>query len=352
MELRTLEELDRNGVNNFDLIRFCAATLVIFSHAYLVTNAFAEEPLHKLVGFLNFGSAAVFVFFTVSGYLITKSFFKQKNIERFIRARILRIFPALTACSLICALILGPALSSLPVNEYFKSIDIYRFSFGNATMLDMHPYLPGVFVQNHYPAYVNSPLWTLKGEILMYIAVLYVGVIYLYKTGEKNKIKLPLITAVSLYLVALQLTLNYVFKSAALWILFFIVGMLAYAFRSRLVLKRRYLAIAWVLVISAVLSQIPGYKILVCATLAYSVFVIAYHPNLQMGAFSKYGDFSYGLYIYAFPVQQILVETNPTMSALTNFFVAYGTVLPIAMLSWHLIEKPALSLKDASQFRK
>ena len=343
-----LGDLDRNGNNNFDLIRFLAASLVIFSHSYLVTDSFSEEPLNHLVGFLNFGSLSVSVFFIVSGYLITKSVFRQQSLGRFVWARMLRIFPALTVCSIACALIAGPLLTSLSLSGYFQSLDVYKFGLGNATLLDMQSYLPGVFQWNLYPRTVNAPLWTLKAEILMYIVVFLVGVGNLYFSKHRNiRSELPLIIGVILYLVAMQLTLDYVIKSALQWIVFFVFGSMVYAFRDRIVLKRTYLSILWLLVIAFVLLKWPGYKVTVAVAITYSVFVFSYHPDLQIGQFSKYGDFSYGLYIYAFPIQQALIYFHSSMSPLIHFMVSYAVVLPIAILSWHFIEKPALGLKSA-----
>ena len=347
---KSLGDLDRDRVNNFDFIRFVAASLVIFSHSYLVTGTFSDEPLNHAVSFLNlgldFGSMSVYVFFTISGYLITKSVFRQKSLGRFVLARALRIFPALAFCSMVCALIAGPLVSTLPFFSYFSFLDVYRFGLGNATLLDMQPYLPGVFERNAYPKYVNSPIWTLPGEILMYAVVFSIGAGKLFIQVPHNIGRVfPLVIVVCVYIFALQLTATYL-QSALPWIAFFVLGMLAFKFRYRIVLKRRYLALLWLAVIPYTLLQLPGFKATVFAALAYSVFVFAYHPRMQIGNFSKHGDFSYGLYIYAFPVQQTLIAFQPEMSALTNFWISYVLVFPLAVLSWHFIENPSLKLKD------
>ena len=352
MKMQTLGDLDQQGDNNFDLIRFCAASLVIFSHSYLITNQFSEEPLHKLVGFLNFGSIAVFTFFTISGYLITKSIFKKQSLKRFVWARILRIFPALTISSFFCALIVGPAITSLSIDNYLTSVDVYRYGFGNATLLDMVPFLPGVFKNNDYPGYINSPIWTLKGEILMYISVFFLGCINIYRSKNSIKREFPLIIVVFIYVIALQLNYDYVFKSALPWILFFMLGVLVYALRRYLSIRISYLIILWGVVLILMHLKIFGYKYYIVPALVYGIFVISYHPSLQMGKFSKYGDFSYGLYIYAFPIQQILMTVNPDMTTIANFSFSYAITFPIAVLSWHFVEKPALGLKDIVYFNK
>ena len=350
---RNLSSLDQNRTNNFDIIRFTAASMVIYSHAYLVTRTFDHEPLNRFVGFLNLGSVAVYIFFAISGYLITKSIFQQKTLRDFVMARLLRIFPALAVSTFACAFVLGPLLTSLSLPNYFSSPEPYRFSFGIATLLNVDAKLPGVFEQNPYPLVVNAPLWTLKGEILMYIVVFLVGVIELSIKRKKIVLvqNIPLIIAVFIYLVSLRITGVYIFREGLPAITFFVLGMFVYALRSYISLRIRYMIILWAITVSFVVFKLPGYKGTVSLALIYSLFVLSYHPKLQLGNFSKYGDFSYGLYIYSFPIQQVLIAFNPAFTALEDFAIAYILVLPIAILSWRFIEKPALKLKKVAEER-
>ncbi|TFF34045.1 acyltransferase family protein [Mucilaginibacter psychrotolerans] len=80
----TIKQLDQGRNNNFDLLRFTAAVMVIFSHTYLVNGQFSNEPLQKLIGFIDFGALGVKIFFIISGYLITKSLYRQPTLGSFV----------------------------------------------------------------------------------------------------------------------------------------------------------------------------------------------------------------------------------------------------------------------------
>lgn len=344
----TIGQLDNTRNNNFDLIRFVAASLVICSHSYLVLGAFEEEPFKKWVGFYNLGAISVCVFFVISGYLITKSLLRQDSLSGFIWARALRIFPALCIAVLFCVLIIGPLCTSVTLAEYFSQANTYTFLWGNATLLKPTPFLTGVFEKNPYPQYVNSPLWTLRAELFMYLVVFFGGVVALAFKGNYAKIgkSAALIVGVSLYLLGMQLTKNYLLHQALQWIMFFVMGAGIYALRNKIKVDLPYAILAWVTMVLFIVFKIPGFKFVFILTIAYSIFVFAYHPTLLIRGFNKYGDFSYGLYIYAFPIQQALTLKVPGLSPLSHFAISYALTFVLAVFSWHYVEKRALQLKN------
>jgi peptidoglycan/LPS O-acetylase OafA/YrhL len=124
------------------------------------------------------------------------------------------------------------------------------------------------------------------------------------------------------------------------------LGILVFGIKEILPIKINYTFLLWMVVIVCTYFHFPGFKILILATIAYSVLVFSFHPKLQLGHFSKYGDFSYGLYIYGFPIQQTIVLAMPQLSPLQLFLISYGIAFPIAVMSWHFIEKRALSFKE------
>jgi peptidoglycan/LPS O-acetylase OafA/YrhL len=232
-----LEPLDHGHNNNFDLLRLVAAIMVILSHAYLVTGRFDNEPLAKVVGFLDFGSLGVKVFFAISGYLITKSITRQ-TIGGFVWARTLRIFPGLILTALFCAFIVGPIAATLPLGQYFAAPAVYNFVWKLSLLHNFHNALPGTFTFNHYPNAVNSPIWTLPAELLMYLIVLLGGVvIYIVKKPRKD----ILITIITLLLVVgffwgiaySNTYLYYVFT----WGRVFFLGGFCFLFRKKIVLS-------------------------------------------------------------------------------------------------------------------
>jgi peptidoglycan/LPS O-acetylase OafA/YrhL len=174
---RSIDEFIKERKNNFDFIRFLAATLVIFSHSYPITTGNnGSEPFGILSnGQMTFGELAVSVFFVISGFLITQSFDRSKNIFYYLKARILRIFPALIMVVILSVFFLGPIFTDLSLKNYFSDPQTIDY-FKTITLYWMQFDLPGVFQSNIYPGAVNSSLWTLWFEFFFYIVVAFLGV--------------------------------------------------------------------------------------------------------------------------------------------------------------------------------
>ncbi|HEY9194990.1 MAG TPA: acyltransferase, partial [Mucilaginibacter sp.] len=168
----TIRDLDSGRNNNFDLLRFVAALMVIFSHSFLVTNTYFTGPYTSWITYLDFGGRGVKIFFSISGYLITKSLFRQPTLASYVWARCVRILPALFVAALFCAFIIGPICTSLPLSQYFANPEVYRYLYRFVTLHNYMDSLPGTFMKNSYPGSVNSPIWTLPAELLMYFCVL------------------------------------------------------------------------------------------------------------------------------------------------------------------------------------
>src|SRR5437588_6603714 len=138
--------------NNFDLLRLVAAVSVIFSHAFLLSeNSQDHDPLMILTGGQTIlGVVGVFVFFTISGYLITQSFDATASPPVFLAKRALRIFPGLLLCLLVCAFVIGPLVTGLPPAEYFTRRVTYLFLLHNAVLDIDYNRLPGVVFWPRY----------------------------------------------------------------------------------------------------------------------------------------------------------------------------------------------------------
>src|SRR3954468_11634176 len=153
--------------NNFDLLRLLAALSVIFSHAFLLAeNSQDHDPLMILTGGQAIlGLAGVFVFFTISGYLITQSFETTRSPFVFLAKRALRIFPGLLGCLLICVFMIGALVTTLPLSEYLARPETYLFLLHNAVLDIDYNRLPGVaFWPGNIGGIVNGPLWSLPCE--------------------------------------------------------------------------------------------------------------------------------------------------------------------------------------------
>ena len=154
--LGQLIETRGSRTNHFDIMRLTAALLVVFSHSFNLSHGKVlgkqYEPLMQLSkGQITLGGLAVLVFFVISGFLITASFDKDKNVLSFCQKRFLRIYPGLIVVVLLTALVLGPLMTELPLWEYFKKPETYNYLVNNIGFIRYQDFLPGVFEHNTVP---------------------------------------------------------------------------------------------------------------------------------------------------------------------------------------------------------
>jgi peptidoglycan/LPS O-acetylase OafA/YrhL len=320
--------------NNFDLLRLIAAVSVIFSHAFLLSeNSQAHDPLMILTGGQTMlGVVGVFVFFTISGYLITQSFDMTRSPLVFLAKRALRIFPGLIVCLAVCVFVIGPLVTGLPLADYFTRREPYLFLLHNA-VLDVHyNRLPGViFWPGNIGGIVNGPLWSLPCEALMYLM--------LFVLGQCRLLTLP----IGLLLLALGIGCIW-FEvidplGGAFWLLgFFAAGICCYRLRTTGLFAGR-----WALVAALGLAlSIPARLFLVAFPLFGSYLAIYFALNRKLPPIraARFGDLSYGLYIYGWPIEQCVVYfSGATAPWWEVFAISLALAVPTAFLSWHAIER-------------
>lgn len=326
--------------NNFDALRLLAAVTVIFSHSFLIAQGFEQgDPLNIITGNqCMIGLAAVFVFFAVSGFLITQSYEQTKSPLRYLAKRVLRIFPGFFVVLLLTAFVLGPLVTTLPLSEYFHRAEPYRYVFYNAFFdLRMHT-LPGVvFVDNQVGLEVNGSLWTLGPEFQMYLMVMVLGVFRL--------LRLPVCIA----LLALGMACIHFDALDGLggwgWLLgFFAAGMTLYKLRNTRIFDGRIALLA----VTGLVASVPLRQFILLFPLfgCYLALYVALHPKLPVIPAARYGDLSYGLYIYGWPAEQLSIWLMRGQAAWWQVFLLATLIAgTLAFLSWHLIEKRALALK-------
>jgi len=333
--------------NNFDALRLIAALSVIFSHSFLIAQGTgANEWLNLLTGNqCMLGLAGVFVFFAISGFLVTQSFEQTQGPLRYLLKRCLRIFPGFIAVLLLTAFVLGPIVTTLPLSDYFSRFEPYRYVLSNLVFSLKAHELPGVmFVDNTVGLEVNGSLWSLGYEFEMYLMVLVLGTLRL--------IRLP----VCLALLALGIAANYLDLFGFLswthidwagwaWMLgFFAMGMVVYKLRNTRILDYRIALLALVgLIASIVLRQfIAWFPLFGC----YLALYLALNPRLPVIPAARFGDLSYGLYIYGWPSEQLVIWLMRGHAAWWQVFLLASILASaFAFLSWHLVEKRALRLK-------
>lgn len=331
--------------NNFDALRLLAATAVIFSHAFFLSEGNEKnEPLMIATGGQTIlGVVGVFVFFIISGFLVTHSFETTSSPWRFIAKRALRIYPGFALCILLCAFVLGPLVTSLPTGAYLTSGGVYDFVLANLAMNVEHNGLPGVrFTGYDIGTIVNGPLWSLPCEVVMYGLVLALGVLRLLRLW----VLLPLLV-VGLACLWFDTAASPYFIGGVGWLLgFFVAGMVLYKLRDRRIFERRWALLALGGLIAA--AALHQFTLLFPLFGAYLVLFAALDRTLPVIPATRFGDLSYGLYIYGWPVEQALLYVTGGCPWWQLFPAAFALSALLAYVSWHLVENPALRLKPRS----
>ena len=329
---------DKN--NNFNLIRYIAAIMVIYSHAYVLNGVSEKAP-----PFLQdtWGGLAVKTFLIISGFLVCKSWFHNSNTKRFIKARVLRIFPALIVITIVSVFILGPLVTVLPLDEYFTSKQTYRY-LKNIFLFRIEYVLPGVYINNIYKFAVNGSLWSLTYEVAFYIIIILLG----RSKILNNKYINLLIFMSSLMLIKFNIGESLHIKNLKLSISlfsYFFIGALYYVFKDYVYLNKylAYICIS-ILVLASFLGGFKSEDFLILWS--YLVIYIGLLPSIMPDKIKFQGDYSYGIYIYAFPIQQLIIYIlGGKMNPIINFGVSLILVFLVSILSWHFVEKKCLSFK-------
>ncbi|MBB6372726.1 acyltransferase family protein [Chryseobacterium shigense] len=319
--------------NNFDFIRVLLAFIVFLGH--LGTLSYSGQ-LH----FLSHSpvEVAVFSFFIVSGFLIARSYERSSSLKSYAKKRFNRIVPAYLLVVFLCTVLLS-LVSTLSFSDYFGDIKVYKYLFWNSIFMNfMAPNLPGVFGNEA----VNGALWTLKIEMCFYIAVPLIFLLF----GKNNKYRN--ISLIVLYFLSL-IFLNYfemtgrpaVSRQLPGSLCYFIGGMLVYFhFDQFIKYKNRLFMIA---IITVWIDLILHIKLFSPIMISIIVLYIAYSFKF-LNNFGKYGDFTYGIYIFHFPIIRVFA----TLGLFANYnpflmgFVCMLVVIGVGIASWHLYEKKFL----------
>lgn len=339
--------------DNFDFLRFFASMFVIIGHSYHLLNEASQEPLTRLTGGIYFGALGVYIFFVISGYLVVQSYERNPIFLSFIRNRILRIFPALITAIIFAAFIIGPFVTILSLNDYLSHPDTWGY-LESILLYKIHYDLPGVFANNPYPNAVNGSLWVLPILSIMYL------ILYCYGTFgfiKKRAIILFLHLSV-LYLVifeaqALQQTsIRYIGSGLTLasFYIYFSSGMLYYLYKDHI--KLDYGAVLCMLVLWSASFNTHFLTYTSYLFIPYLIMWLAFVPLKFANEFGKYGDFSYGIYVFSFPIQQTINHLfihwiDPIRLILLTSII----VIPISAISYYLIEAPLLRLKVSHRIK-
>lgn len=332
--------------NSLDALRLVAAAMVLYSHQYALLGL--PEPL--FTPWNSFGDAGVVIFFFLSGYLVWTSWARDPNATRFFQRRALRIFPALWVLCLISVFVLGPLLSDLPMPAYFASPETWRY-LGTAVLV-LSKTLPGLFTDNAIPFVVNGSLWTLPVEFMCYITVAMVGLVAAGRgaawLSTGSILSLSVLVVVLLASYGSYWTGPHFIPHLEMVALFWFGVLYGHA------LDAPKNPVAWTiggvaLLAYALLGPRPMERMvmLVCAALLVNAA-----RSITLGArlTEPLGDLSYGVYIFAFPVQQMGVHfgLGQGWNFSSYLWISAAVTAVLAYLSWHGVEKQALRFKPGS----
>lgn len=341
LKFKSIDYYMQKKHDNFLIIRILAAIAVIYGHSFALTVAVGQRDFVLMyLKKTHIAHEAVSIFFVISGFLVTGSYLNRKKFTTFMKSRILRVYPALIICLLLTVVILGPIVSTYSVNDYFSQGHTYSYFLKNLSLIKPDFSLPGVFTDNRLTG-VNGSLWTLPAEIRMYIFLGLFGFLgILYNKVLFNVVLLVFIT-MSIWQpdwVPLMSHNHKYFRLGGM----FALGVFMYIYRHDIPLNAGILLILFIA--SWISYSSPYFLIVFSFLLAYSVIYFAYVPIVKNN--EKYlMDISYGLYIYAFPIQQLLVYYYPEIRPYALFWSATFITTLFAIVSWKYIEKPMLKLK-------
>ncbi len=339
----TFDSVATGRDNNLNLLRMIAATTVLFSHSYPLTGHIADEPLVVATGRTDTATLGVIVFFGISGFLIAQSLTRNPSLYAYAINRALRIVPGLALATLFCVIV-GWMTTTLSSAAYWQDPATWRYLLGTPVLL-IGQWLPGVFATNPYPQTVNGSLWTIPLEVWCYVVAAFVATLRILRNRA-------VFTA-----VALAAVIAFAFFPATIqaWVPAEgtpIASRLAGTFLlgASIFVLRRFIPVSVALAVGGlvameVLKTTPFGAYAFYGAIAYAALVFAYHPRLRLRAYLRVGDYSYGTYVLAFPVQQLIVWRFGITDPLTLFALAFVATLALATLSWHFVEAPALAHK-------
>jgi peptidoglycan/LPS O-acetylase OafA/YrhL len=315
--------------NSFDLIRHLAALMVLVSHHFALSGL--EEP--GIAGYNSLGGIAVTAFFSISGLLISQSFFNSRSFADYLGKRVVRIFPALILCAFVMTYLAGAVFADGYVTSFGALADFLRISvFGRA---NIEPITQGFILSESF----NGSLWTLKIEFGFYLLLALA-------LGMYRRALMPWVL-LTVFAVATYALGNHVPGALAQKLAVYSAAGIAFfagaviAFNQQYLSDHRVLAIALVTAAGLIFFSLGTPLASVLATLGVCLATLSLGLLYVDKTIRRRFDISYGMYLYAFPVQQLIINKT-SLTFIPSMLVSALIVIVLATVSWRLVEQPAL----------
>ena len=319
---------DRGRDNAFNLLRLAAAFWVFLSHERLMTGT-AWAP---------HGELGVYVFFSISGFLIARSWDRRSGALQYLQNRCLRILPALWAVVLITTFVIGPLATHLTPGRYLAAPETWRYLLN--AVFDLQLQLPGVFTNQSYVP-VNMPLWTLMHEALFYVVLAALGLLL----GRQLRWFLLAAWLLLLGTQAVHAGTQVATDLAG----YFLGGALIWQFRNSLPFNGGLMALAVAALAAQCLLGLGGMLWTLC--LPYAVIWLGLRRTPALLDHIRKNDYSYGFYVWGMPCQHCVVRFAGIATLWPHLALAFVATSLCAAASWFLIERPMLNLKSSPSFR-
>jgi len=335
---------DERQQNNYNILRLLAAIFITFSHSFDLLKLPEKEPLNQVSHqTIQFSFIGLCIFFSCSGYLIAKSASTSISFKNYIWKRFLRIQPLLIVWCLIAIFIVGFLFTSLSATKYFTNKDTWAYLKTIFPIWGIRFTLPQVFSNNIAENGVNGSLWTLVIEERLYLLI---ALVFLFRSYTKaffvsSIILLNIVYYFSTIIFQGQFLSDFN-TSSSFYSMIFLNATLLYFLKIEF--SRSMSAL---LICSSILlvGSFLGLDFLKVITIPVFMIAISQIKGIT-NKVGKYGDFTYGIYIFSFPTQQILIATKCVSNPFALFCYTMLIVLPLAIISWHLLEKKMMLLKN------
>lgn len=345
--------------NNLHFLRFLLAVFVVLGHAYALTDPDGVMNYSGSLLFSSFTALAVNGFFVISGYLIYNSLINAKHWQQYVANRLLRIVPlfiiVIISSTILCSFFYDGSQSA-----YWTQTSTWNYLFRNVTIFGLTHFIDGVFTHNPEP-HINGSLWSIPYELICYF--LFLPIFFLNKKWSKELLNKFFLVGyafcfflfISIHVIELK-SVSATLGTLSKCIMLFFTGMMIARFNIVQELKGWMIGLCMPLFIFLYYGRyfLPMEQMFSLGIFPFALLILyfSFYPNKWLPQFAKWGDASYGIYLMAFPVQQMIIAVFPNFHPLANFLITILIVIPLAYWSWHKIEKPILSKKKSFKMSK